>query len=254
MPADSISVIVPVHDGAGFYNSAIDSILLQQWPNLEIIVIDDGSTDALTEHINNRDVPVRYLRQPQKGPASARNTGLREATSELIAFLDIDDRWTDGHLNHLYYALQSEPEAGFAQGLMQQFVMLPDGRCMLSGAYRMPYLGSCLFRREVLRRCGGFDETMKMGEDYDLIFRCWESDTPKHCVDHVSLLYRRHAGNMTRGKNKQANLQVLQRRMERIRSGVVDPKIPRRFPFDTYIGDISRFSDMELDTAEQWNL
>jgi len=89
---ETISVIVPVHNGAQFYNSAIDSILLQQWPSLEIVVIDDGSTDALTEHIRRRDVSVRYLRQPQQGPASARNAGLREASSELIAFLDIADR------------------------------------------------------------------------------------------------------------------------------------------------------------------
>jgi glycosyltransferase involved in cell wall biosynthesis len=252
MSPQSISVIVPVHNGADFYGSALDSILLQDWPRLEIILVDDGSTDALAERIRERGYPVRCLRQEQQGPAAARNLGLSHACSELIGFLDIDDLWTDGHLQRLSAALRENPQAGIAQGRMRQFVVLPDGRRLLSGAYRMPYLGSCLFHRSVFDRCGTFDEKMKMGEDYDLMFRCWENDVVKHCVDDVSFLYRRHPGNMTRGKNRQANLEVLLRRTQRIRSGAIDPALPRRFPFDTYIGDIRNFADNEF--AEQASL
>ena len=246
MSSESISVIVPVHNGADFYDSALDSVLLQDWPRLEIILVDDGSTDALAERIRERGYPVRCLRQEQQGPAAARNLGLRQACSELIAFLDIDDLWTEGHLHRLSAALRENPEAGIAQGLMRQFVLLPDGGRMLSGAYRMPYLGSCLFRRSVFEQCGTFDEKMKMGEDYDLMFRCWENDIAKLYVNQVSFLYRRHPGNMTRGKNRQANLEVLQRRMQRIRSGAINPDLPRHFPFDTYMGDIRNFSDSEF--------
>ena len=242
-----VSVIVPVHNGAAFYDSALDSILAQQWPRLEIIVIDDGSTDALTERIRGRAYPVHYLRQERQGPAAARNFGLREAAYGLLAFLDIDDLWTEGHLERLHAALREDPEAGLAQGLMRQFVALPDGRRMISGAYRMPYAGSCLFHRSVFERCGAFDAAMKMGEDYDLMFRCWENDISKRCVDQVSLLYRRHPGNMTRGRNQQANLEVLLRRIHRIRAGAIDPGTPRRFPFDTYFGDIRNFSDGQVE-------
>jgi glycosyltransferase involved in cell wall biosynthesis len=254
METPGISVIVPVHNGAAFYDAALDSIARQRWPDLEIIVIDDGSTDDLARRIEARGVPVRYLHQQQLGPAAARNRGLREAASDLIAFLDIDDQWTDGHLARLFEALREQPEAGFAQGLMRQFVLAPDGRCLMSGEYRMPYLGSCLFRRSVFDRCGMFDEQMKMGEDYDLVFRCWETDIPMQRVEEVSLLYRRHEGNMTRGKNKAANLGVLQRRMQRIRTGAVDPKEARRFAFDAYIGDTHSFGDGQLEPAETWNL
>jgi glycosyltransferase involved in cell wall biosynthesis len=238
-----ISVIVPVHNGAEFYDGALKSILAQNWALLDIILVDDGSTDDLQSRIHGS--PIRYFRQEQRGPAAARNLGLREAAAEFIGFLDIDDLWTAGHLSRLYAALVENPEAGFAQGLMQQFVVRPDGCRMISGAYRMPYLGSCLFRREVFDQCGAFDERMKMGEDYDLILRCWEHDIAKQEVDHVSLLYRRHGGNMTAGKNREANLAVLHRRIERIRSGALDPKAARRFPFAGYIGDIRGFS--------QWN-
>jgi len=254
MQPQSVSVIVPVHNGAPFFDSALESILSQQWPCLEIIVIDDGSTDSLPDRIRGRDYPVRYLRQERRGPAAARNFGLREASCELIGFLDIDDQWTQGHLDRLHDALREDPEAGFAQGLMRQFVVLPDGRRMISGPYRMPYLGSCLFRRSVFERCGWFNEDMRMGEDYDLLFRCWENDIAKRSVDRVSLLYRRHTGNMTRGRNREANLEVLLRRIQRIRAGTIDPCLPRRFPFATYFGDVRNFSEGQVEEQEQWNL
>lgn len=243
-------MVVPVYNGADFYDAALDSILLQGWPDLEIILVDDGSTDALAERVRERNVPVLLLRQEQKGPSAARNAGLRAASSGLIAFLDIDDLWTEGHLQRLCSALQEHPEAGIAQGLIRQFVLLPDGRRMLSGPYRMPYLGSCLFRRSIWERCGPFDETLKMGEDYDLMFRCWENDIAKQCVDQVSLLYRRHPQNMTRGKNREANLAVLLGRMRRIRAGVVDVNAPRRFPLGSYIGDVRNFDETEFQGQE----
>lgn len=254
MPLPSITVIVPAYNGAGFYESAMQSILLQNWHDLEIIVVDDGSTDNLAEKIGDRPANFRYLRQAQRGPAAARNLGLRAASADLIAFLDIDDVWTVGHLSRLCEALNHDSQADFAQGLVKQFALLPNGGRMLSGNYRMPYLGSCLFRRSVFLQCDGFDETMQMGEDYDFIFRCWENDIPKRNVEEVSLLYRRHKGNMTAGKNRRANLAVLLRRIERIRSGAIDPLVERRFVFEGYIGDICKFWETQVEMPGQWNL
>jgi glycosyltransferase involved in cell wall biosynthesis len=253
MSPPAISVIVPAHNGAAFYRSAADSIELQQCTELEIIVVDDGSIDGLENIVRNRTPAARYVRQEQRGPAAARNTALRQASSDLIAFLDIDDIWAEGHLARLCEALQQHPDAGFAQGLVRQFVVLPDGGRLLSGTYRMPYLGACLFRRSVFRQCGGFDEEMQMGEDYDLIVRCWEHDIPKQDVGEVSLLYRRHQGNMTRGKNRSSNLAVLQRRMRRIRAGATNPAAPRRFVFESYIGEIRNFAETQVEMPGQWN-
>lgn len=254
MPCERVSVIVPAHNGARFYASAVDSIARQNWADLELIVVDDGSTDGLAEVAARGPVPPRYLRQERQGPAAARNAGLRAASAELIAFLDIDDVWIDGHLEALSKALEQDAEAGFAQGLMRQFVVLPDGQRMLSGPYRMPYLGACLFRRRVFEQCGGLDEGMQMGEDYDFIVRCWEQDIPHRTVDHVSLLYRRHEQNMTRGKNRAANLWVLRRRIQRIRAGAVDPAAPRRFAFDAYVGDVRNFTETRMEMPGQWTL
>jgi len=83
-----------------------------------------------------------------------------------------------------------------------------------------------------------------------LMFRCWENDIAKHCVEQVSLLYRRHPRNMTKGKNREANLAVLLGRMRRIRSGAIDGNAPRRFPLDSYIGDIRNFDETEFAGPE----
>lgn len=223
-----ISIVIAAHNGAEFMDAALASIEAQHFPDSEILLVDDGSTQEL-----RAPAFVRYFRQARAGPAAARNHGIRESRGRFIAFLDIDDMWVPGHLRRLASALESHPEAGIAQGLMRQ---LSGGR--ISGAYRMPYAGTCLFRRETFDICGAFDETMALGEDYDLMFRCWEKDLIKIDVEEVSLIYRRHDANLTRGNHELSHIIVLKRRLERIRSGTADASQKRRFPFQNYIGDI----------------
>jgi len=240
-----ISVVMPVYNGSAFLDVALSSIEDQHHSGLEVLLVDDGSTDDLPLRAKHFAPPVLYLRQDNRGPAAARNLGLRASRGELLAFLDADDRWAPGHLERLERALSVHPESGIAQGLMQQFALNEDGSEQRSGPYRMPYLGSCLFRRWVFDRCGLLDESLQFGEDYDLMFRCWEHDIPKCHVEEVSLLYRRHAGNMTRGNDKLAHMVVLKRRLERIRAGRVDPSQQRRALFQDYIGNTAE--------AHQWN-
>lgn len=230
-----ISVTIPAYNGAKFLDSALASIDAQQFEDLEVLLIDDGSEDQLKP-----PEFVRYFRQPHSGPSAARNRGIRESRGEFLAFLDIDDLWDAGHLSRLHAILEAHPEAGVAQGRMRQ---LCDNR--ISGAYRMPYIGSCLFRREVFDLVGGFDETMTLGEDHDLMYRCWERDIVKIHVDEVSLIYRRHAGNTSRGNNLRSHFMVLKRRADRIRAGLLDPSHQRRFQFREYIG--------EVEGASQWS-
>jgi len=234
--AHMISIVIPAHNGVEFLDSALASIVAQQFADLEVLLVDDGSVEELKP-----PAFVRYFRQPHRGASSARNRGIRESNGEFLAFLDIDDFWAPGHLSRLHAALVAHPSAGIAQGGMRQ---LCGER--ISGAYRMPYIGSCLFRREVFEVCGGFDETMTLGEDHDLLYRCWEKDIVKVHFDEVSLIYRRHGGNISLGNNLRSHLIVLKRRMERIRSGLVDPATERRFPFQEYIG--------HTEGASQWTV
>ncbi len=242
-----ISIVIPAYNGAAFLESALHTVGDQNVPDVEVVLIDDGSTDELGSLARKHSGQARYIRQEHCGPAAARNRGVLESRGEFIAFLDIDDLWTRGQLPRLLQAFQSCPEAGIAQGLMRQVLSAPDGSCFQTAAYRLPYLGSCLFRRWVFDQCGLFDERMWQGEDYDFIFRCWENDVPKIDVDNVSLLYRRHPGNVTRGNTNPAHLLVLKRRIERIKSGLVDPAARRRVAFQTYIGDLTRLATGELE-------
>src|SRR5580658_9884061 len=97
----SISVIIPVRNGAGFVASAIGTIAAQRQPNLEVLLIDDGSTDDLAELVARCPDYVRCLRQEPLGQAAARNRGVRESKGDPIAFLDIDDLWSANHLSTL---------------------------------------------------------------------------------------------------------------------------------------------------------
>jgi len=232
--ADMISVVMPAYNGTEFLDAALASIEAQRVSHLEVLLVDDGSPAEIRP-----PAFARCFRQPHRGASAARNWGIRESRGRFIAFLDIDDLWAPGHLTRLQSALAAHPEAGIAQGRMRQ---LSGDR--VSGAYRMPYIGSCLFRREVFDICGGFDETMHLGEDYDLIFRCWEKDIVKIHVDEVSLIYRRHAVNTTRRNHNLAHLIVVKRRLERIRAGLAWPAQKRRFRFQEYIG--------QTDGARTW--
>lgn len=240
-----ISVVMPVYNGAQFLDESLASIQDQHCDDLEVLLVDDGSSDGLPARAVSLPPFVRFFRQANQGPAAARNRGIQAARGELIAFLDVDDRWTPGHLDRLERVLAENSQAGIAQGRMQHFAVTENGLEHRSGPYRMPYLGSCLFRRWVFDRCGLFDERMRFGEDYDLMFRCWEQDVVKHHVSEVSLLYRRHAGNMTRDDDMRSHLVILKRRSERLRSGQVDPKESRRVAFQDYIG--------EIEDARQWH-
>jgi GT2 family glycosyltransferase len=110
-----ITVIVPTFNRARQLRDAVESALAQAHPELELIVVDDGSTDdtaAVVESLRQRDSRVTYLSQPNRGVAAARNHGLDRARGELIAFLDSDDRWAPDKLPFQLACLQRVPEAG----------------------------------------------------------------------------------------------------------------------------------------------
>ena len=88
-----LSVIMPVYNGAEFLAEAVASIVAQAYQPLEIIVVDDGSTDETATIVQSLGGEIRYLYQFNQGPAAARNAGLALAQGDLIAFLDVDDLW-----------------------------------------------------------------------------------------------------------------------------------------------------------------
>ncbi|HEY1758092.1 MAG TPA: glycosyltransferase [Bryobacteraceae bacterium] len=247
MAAPSIAVITPVRNGMAHLQETIECVMAQQYAPLEMIVVDDGSTDgsgALARSLGS----CRVLETPGIGPAGARNLGIRASNSDLLMFLDADDLLGPSVFQSSVEALLGAPEAGFAQGCVQNFKMRPDGRMnIFTRPYRYINVGSGVWRRSVFETIGLFDESLRYCEDLDFFMRCWERDISKVLMDCLVLLYRRHPGNMTRGLQGVdfGTMRAYRKRIERIRRGEYDPASPRRMAWPDYFGRGPDIMDMD---------
>ena len=208
-----VSVVVPVFNGERFLREAVQSVLDQQYSPLELIVVDDGSTDGTANVARSLPETVRYLSQANQGPAAARNRGIEHAQGELIAFADVDDLWpVDKFELQLPYLIQ-DPKIDIVLGRIQQVLLSEtvNGETQ-SQEFAEPAfsvnLGSAVMRKSVFERVGLFDETMRYSEDVDWFMRAREHGASIVTIDAVTLLYRQHEQNMTRGKST-AELNVL---------------------------------------------
>jgi glycosyltransferase involved in cell wall biosynthesis len=208
-PADVplVSIIIPAFDAAAFLGEAVASVraqaptLLETGP-LEIIIVDDGSRDRTPEVIRSLGAGVRALRQPNRGPAAARNRGLEAAGGEFIAVLDADDCWTPGKLELQLRRLRESPLADLVVGATQRVRAAgADGGLEPDGPLWMLFhLGAGLFRRRAFERVGAFDETLRQGEDVDWFMRAREAGLNIAIVSEVVQLYRMHGDNLTRNR------------------------------------------------------
>ncbi len=198
-----VSVIIPVRDGADFIPDAVGSILAQAYPNVEIIIIDDGSTDDLVAAVRALPVDVRLFHHTDLGPAEARNIGIRNASADFIAFLDADDLWPEERLAGMVQHLCDEPEAQVVHGFSQLMQRDAAGDYDYIGNPREAfeyYIGAGLYRRSAFERVGLFDQRLRFGEDIDWFARARRQGLRIDRLDQVSLLVRRHDHNMTRDR------------------------------------------------------
>jgi glycosyltransferase involved in cell wall biosynthesis len=236
--APSIAVITPVRNGIAHLPETIQCVMAQQYAALEMIVVDDGSTDGSGALARSTGC-CRVIETPGIGPAGARNAGIRASQSELLFFLDADDLLGPSAFESSVEALLHAPEAGFAQGCVQNFTLRPDGRMnIFTRPYRYINVGSGVWRRGVFETVGLFDESLRYCEDLDFFMRCWERDISKVLMDRLILLYRRHPGNMTRGLKGVdfGTVRAYRKKIERIRRGEYDPNCPRRVAWPEYFG------------------
>lgn len=229
-----LSVLIPVHNGQDYLAETIAGVLDLGVAQMEVIVIDDGSTDATPALVASFGDCVRYERQPQRGTAAARNRGLQLARGAFVGFLDADDLWTPGILRALHL-LSARPEFDIVHGRLREFRGALDAGVggtlhFLTEPYRFINLGSAIYRRQVFDRVGCFDETLLFAEDHDWCLRAYEAAIPKLCIDDVILLYRIHERGLTYGKNVRETglLRAQKRAIERRRAGRVMP--PPGFP------------------------
>ena len=201
-----VSVIMPVLDGERFVAEAVASVRAQGWPELELIAVDDGSTDgtpvileALAADPANR---MQVVRIENRGPAAARNHALGLARGSFIAFIDADDLWPDGKLAAQMRRFVKRPELEAVYGLVE----IRDCEGFESPLRRHPglalptvlsTLGCAVFRAGIFPRVGRLDETLRFGEDTDLMLRLIEAEVPISILNRTTLIYRQHDRNMT---------------------------------------------------------
>ena len=222
----SISVIIPVFNGAAFLAEAVASIRCQEIPAGEIIIVDDGSIDESAAVAAGLGKGIRYVYQPNRGPHAAQNTGLALARGDVIAFLDADDLWPVDKLSVQLTLLQADPQPAVALGFLQYIRLreTPSGK----GEY-LPFLepffgancfGAALFRREAFAKVGPLNGSMTYGGDVDWFLRAREQGLAIAAVDRVTLFYRLHPGNLTRHKTRRDHflLLALKQSLDRRRS------------------------------------
>lgn len=204
-PADFVSVVIPVYNGSRFLPEALYSVRCQDYAPLEVIVVDDGSTDDTPDAIASLAADpanrIRTLRTENRGPAAARNAGIAHARGTVIAFLDVDDLWPNGKLARQMARLARTPSLDIVHGLVD-FRILPGAAPSMARFRHLvepvvaANLGAGLFRKEILARVGGFDENMIHGEDVDLFLRAIEAEASIAVMNTVTLVYRLHDRNM----------------------------------------------------------
>lgn len=201
-----VSVIIPVYNGEKYLVEAIKNVKNQNYQPLEIIVVDDGSTDKTAEIAAEFKDSIRYVYQPNSGPSAARNLGIKIANGDVIAFLDVDDIWSDDKLQLQASYLLENPSVDIVQGLIQQIQRFEDPENnhsifqTVSNPYQFINLGSAIYQKSVFDKIGLIDETLQYAEDMDLFFRAWENNISKVVLDQVTLFYSKHDENMTKGK------------------------------------------------------
>ncbi|MCB9100901.1 MAG: glycosyltransferase family 2 protein [Anaerolineales bacterium] len=232
-----ISVIIPVYNGAAFLTAAIETIRQQLYEPLEIIIIDDGSTDNTGQIAADLGRDIRYIFQSNAGPAAARNTGLLLASGQVIAFLDVDDLWAQNRLCTQVECLTLHPAVDIVQGLIQDLELvsspqIPSTFAPVSDPYYSINLGSAIYRRQVFDQVGLFDESLRYNEDMDWFIRAWDHHLNKKQLAEVALFYRKHEGNMTNQRNsKQAGfVWLLKKRLDQHRRNSRLPNQPSYQP------------------------
>lgn len=230
MSTKIVSVIIPCYNGAQFLAEAIKSTLAQTCLPLEVIVVDDGSTDE-TGEVAARYPDVQYIRQENQGASVARNTGVGKSQGDYLVFLDHDDRLLPTALEVGVNNLNAHPDCGFVFGFsrtiradgsllteaQEERIETANYQLILSGRSLSPP-ATVMFRRTIFEAIGGFDTTFDPAEDYEFYLRVARA-FPIYCHNQVIVEYRRHENNLSGNISRilEATLKVIDAQWEFIK-------------------------------------
>lgn len=236
MTTPTFSVVVPAFNAERTIEATLRSVLAQTRTDFEAVVVDDGSTDATARRVHalSGDGRVRLVSQANAGPAAARNTGISATTGPFVSFLDADDLWLPTYLAQMGRALTSSPEAAvaFTDAWVWDENVGRFGRRKIMAMVDPPevvprdsielfrelvarnfFYVSTTVRRSVLEHVGGFDETVRGSEDWELWLRIASSGYPAVRAAPVLAVYRVQAGSISsdRSAMHEAMIQTLRK-------------------------------------------
>lgn len=229
-----VSVIMPALNAGAFIEESLRSALNQSYPRLEVLVVDDGSTDNTADAARRLaavDSRITVLQQPNSGASAARNTALANARGDLVAFLDADDAWLPDKLARQIDLLRQDSRAD----LLFSDYYLWDGERNLGVRYSKPEhfpegnvgkklvrwnlfgMSSVVVARERVQRAGGFDPGLTHGEEWDLWLRISECGLWARGLREPLMRYRIWSGNASRltVQNAECIVRVLEKALAR---------------------------------------
>lgn len=221
-----VSVILAVYNYERYLAEAIESVLAQSYRPIEIIVVDDGSTDG-TAQVARSYEEVRYVHQTNQGHAAAMNAGIKAAQGEFIAFLDADDLWAPNKLSVQVDYLLQHPHVGYVIAKMQNFLepgaQVPRRvtKDLQLSEYVALSLGTLVARKSVFELVGDFDTIYQYAKDVDWFVRAKEAGVGMGVMPEILLYRRLHESNRSYRTQARASefLQVVKSAIVRKRDG-----------------------------------
>jgi glycosyltransferase involved in cell wall biosynthesis len=231
-PAPVVSIITPAFNAERYIEHTLESALRQTFPEFELLVADDGSTDGTAEiarRYAERDARFRVLRQPNRGIAAARNLAMRHARGRYLALLDSDDLWFPTYLAEQVAILEGRPDIGVLSANALNFGGVKDGEPLLTvysyGIQPVSLLRLIqvedgmsilsVFRREVFDTIGLFDESLRRSEDYDFWLRAAFAGFNIAINPRPLGLYRRRPDSLS--ADEALMLEAMRRPLQKIR-------------------------------------
>lgn len=213
------SVVIPLYNKQRYIKSTLQSVLAQTYTDYEVIVVDDGSTDAsLQEAEQMQSDKIRVLHQENQGVAVARNTGIENAEGEYIAFLDADDKWNPSYLEEIDKIVQKYPQSdifvsayevdlgngkkNLSEQMSAQDGCLPSYWATLSSKYDFVWTSATTIRKSALVQAGLFRPGEKIGQDLDMWARVARNNPKVAYTSSVCVTYNRQAESNARTRVK----------------------------------------------------
>lgn len=198
----SISVIIPVYNCEKYLAEAIESVLAQTYQPIEVIVVDDGSTDESAAVAKSFGSSVGYYFQENSGLAATRNHGIELAQGDFLAFIDADDIWLEHKLSLQMAAFETDQKLDMVFGLVQQFISpeLDEMNRQKIYCHTEPMSGligsAMMIKRDAFFRVGMFDPSWKLGEFIDWYAKAIEQGLKSYILPEIVLRRRLHSTNM----------------------------------------------------------